>query len=195
MSEANAVDDVEHVVDHVIGGLGLLTTAAQRPAVRAVLSAWLAEVQAAESAVWSVWSLTIDTAEGDALDQLGAMLAQGRVGMLDAPYRAALHAKALAIRSSGTGDELAAVAALLGTDVDIAVRETFPATIVVTPSDHPEIPTQVIHDVLAEAKAGGVRMQVFDLPVGPRFRFSSSDATTHSSSHGFGAGHLAGVIE
>jgi len=200
MSEPDVVTAIEHVTDRTTRGLALLTPEHRRPAIQAVGRSWLEAVQEAEDALWQVWSLRIDTSVGDALDQVGEVLAAPRAGLDDVPYRAVLHATALAICSSGAGNELTAVLAELAIDTDLPWRPARPATVVVEPAAHSEIPGRTVFSVLRRAVSAGVRLDVVDVPSGALFAFSDSDATETDTAHGFSdtshvtGGALVGVI-
>ena len=164
-----------HTTKHVDSGLALLPSQFQgKPRLAAVLSSWLGQAQDIEDALWQLLTLTIDTSTGDALDQTGELLGQTRMGLTDVLFRVALHATAKAIRASGVGDELV---------------------------NAPEIPAAVMLAILRRAVSAGVRLQVFDVPAGDTFAFSSTDDDEGDAARGFSdtteapGGRWIGVLE
>ena len=142
------------------------------------------------------------SAEVVALDQLGVILGQPRpADMLDAPYRLVLSAVVIALRSSGTGDELLnATRALLGS-WDFTFTETFPAAGLIEPDAAPSVPSAVMVAILRRVKSGGVGLQLIDVPSGDLFSFSSVDGEPETdAAHGFSdtggsvGGALVGVM-
>ena len=200
-AEPDRIATIAHVTDHVAVGLARLTDRWQKPVIRAVLGAWLAEVQELEDAVWEVLSLTIETASGDALDQYGVLLGTPNPGVSTALYRALLSAAALAIRSSGTGPELLAILDRLSIDATLELTELFPATLKVEPVTTADFPAAVMRAVLARAVSGGVRLLVVDVPEGDTFAFSDTDETVTDAARGFSdtgglvGGQLVGVLD
>lgn len=203
MTEAVRLTEHATEADHAgVGASELARQFADKPRVAALLAALLAGVQLCETETWELYALTINSSSAHALDQIGAVLLQPRPdGLSDANYRKVLRGVVLALRSSGTGDEMEAVArAVLGAWATIT--EAFPATLVVTPAEDNPIPTTVILSVLRRAKSAGVGLQVIDMGPDPRFRFSSSaEEAVVNSDHGFGdstgavsGGELVGVV-
>lgn len=200
-AEPDRVETVAHVTDHVAAGLARLTDRWRgKPVVRAVLAAWLAEVQAVEDAFWSVLSLRIDTATGDALAQYGALLGVSDPG--GGQYVHLIRAATQAIRSSGTGDDLWRVLLAIKQDPTAwGLREYFPASLVVEPTDYVGVPGAMVAGVLGRAVAGGVRVLVVDVPNGHTFAWSDTDETVTDSDRGFSdvaglvGGKLVGVID
>lgn len=146
-----------------------------KPAFDALLTTYLDEVQAIETAAWQLYALAIDNSEGDALDQIGDLFDTPRSpSMTDAVYRRVLHGCVAALHASGTGNDLVRVArALVGSDA-VTVREVFPAAVLVEPTAATGIPVDVMRRVLRRARSGGVGLQVIDVPEGDAFTFSSS---------------------
>jgi len=214
-TEPDRVESAARIPDHVARGVARLTHRWTRPIVDTVdgvtatrasrtvriLTPWLQQVQEIEDAIWSVLALTLDTATGDALDQYGAILRAARAGLSDTVYRRLLRGVALAIRSSGTGDELLAVIeAMLPGDV-LALTEHFPASLVIEPANAPDVPTSAMHAAMKRAVAGGVRLLTIDVPTGDTFAFSATRYTTTDAARGFSdvageaGGQLVGAIE
>lgn len=146
-----------------------------KPAFDALLTTYLDEIQAIETAAWQLYALAIDNSEGDALDQLGDLFDTPRPpSMLDAVYRRVLRGCVAALHASGTGDDIARVAlALVGSDA-FTLREVFPAAVIVEPDAAVGIPVDVMRRVLRRAKSAGVGLHVIDVPAGNTFAFSTS---------------------
>ena len=178
MSEPDHVAALAPITDHVAGGLALLTQRwRDKPTVRAILGAWLAEVQAVENALWSVVVLTIATATDDQLAQYGRLLGVADPG--GGLYHSMIRGAALAIRSSGTGDEVRAVLYAIKQQVGaFDLREYFPASLVVEPVNHIAHPAAMVHAVVRRAVAGGVRLLTMEVPSGDTFALSDTDETT-----------------
>lgn len=204
MSEPDRLTAHATVATHVADGLRSLAQQLRgRPALEAVATSWLSQVQELETAAWALYGLAIDDSAGHALDQLGSVLAMPRPdGMLDAAYRKVLKGVVAAHRSTGEGDALEGVVyAML--DAWPTLTEAFPATVVVEPVTS-DVPAAVIAAVLRRAKSGAVGLQVIDVGDGTAepFRFSSeaeemildSDAGFGDSTGGVHGGALHGAV-
>ncbi len=191
------------VTTHVADGLAALPQQLRgREKFEALVTTYLTQSQEIESAAWDLYALAITNSSDHALDQVGAILRQPRPdGMTDTVYRKVLSGVVLAMKSSGTGDEVEEVArAMIGAYATLT--ETFPATMLARPASEPDVPASVLLSVLRRAKSAGVGLQVIDVGPLPRFRFSSSsEEVVASSSSGFGdstgavsGGELVGVV-
>lgn len=203
MTEPERLTEHATEEDHEGEGSALLARQfADKPRVDALLRSLLAGVQVCEDDTWDLYGLAIDDSSDAALDQIGVILAQPRPdSMTDAVYRKVLRGVVLALKSSGTGDEVErAVYAMCGAWA--TVTEAFPATLVVRPSAEPDVPAAVLLTVLRRLKSAGVGLQVIDVGPTPRFRFSSStEEVVAASSSGLGdstgavsGGELVGVV-
>jgi hypothetical protein len=148
------------ILDMVQRGLGrLIERWKDDPVLTALVRMALSRFQEAENAAQQVATLRgIDTASGQQLDNLGALVGQQRQGMSDADYRLRIRARLLINRSSGTTPELIAVFELLAPPgAVIAIRNESPATVVAA-VDGAAVPNAPeLNAVLQTAKAGGVR--------------------------------------
>jgi len=192
-----------HETDVVALGVSRLTRVFSRPKTLAILRALLAEVQSIEDAVWSLAEdTTLDTAEDDALDQLGRILDAVRPpGFDDDFYRAVLRAAVRANRSSGTGPELIGVMEALTGGLDFRLTEGA-ATVLIEPDAPLTFGAAVVIEYLRRAKAAGVALQLVVPPVGNAFTFSSDpEAPEYDPDRGWSdtdqltGGQLAGVVE
>lgn len=205
MSEPARLAEHAAVTTHVDDGLrSFARQFASRPRLAALLTALLRPVQELESAVWALYALGIGESSGHALDQLGAVLGAARpTGLSDEQYRWILRAATVALRSSGTGDDLIkAMRELMGgTSLAFYVREHFPADVVVEPKRATTLQASAIKAVLMRVKSGGVGLQVVDVPSGDTFAFSTlSTRAISASARGFSdtsrltGGQLVGVL-
>lgn len=174
----------------------------EKPALRAFLAPWLAQVQQSESAAWALYGLAIDDSSDAALDQVGEVLAVTRPsGMTDAVFRRVLRAAVIALRSSGTGDELLRACEALVGSTAFELLERFPAALRFEPDEAMDVPAEIALAVLRRVKSGGVGLQVVDVPAGDTFAFSSSvDEAESDTDRGFSdtsraaGGVLVGVL-
>lgn len=205
MSEPDRIEAHAEVTTHVEDGKARLARQFRREAIEAILAPWLAQVQELESAAWDCYALGIDNSEGDALDQIGSILRSPRpTSMSDEHYRWILRALVIALRSSGTGDDLVrAMRELMGgTSLAFYVTEHFPADVVVEPVSATTLQASVIRSVLSRVKVGGVGLQVIDVPSGDTFAFSTlTTRGISASARGLGdstddtvGGKLVGVV-
>ena len=199
-TEPDRVTALAHVTDHVTGGLALLT---QRwrdlPVIEGVLSPWLTEVQRVEDALWSTLALTIATATDDQLAQYGVLLGVADPG--GGQFVRLIRAAALAIGSSGTGDEIRAVLlAIRQQPGAFLITEYFPASLVIEPVVYVAPPASMVHAIVRRAVAAGVRLLTVEVPAGDTFAFSDTDETVTDAARGFSdtaglvGGQLVGVI-
>lgn len=194
MSEPDAITAHTHVTTHVRDGVALLPHQFHRGGdVDALAASWLAEVQEAEDAAWSILGATLEAATGDALDQLGELLVWPRGSLSDADYRAVLAVVVRCNRSAGTGDEILRATHELLDSWDFTMTEAFPATVIVEPESAPEIPALSILGVLRRMRSGGVGLQVLDVPEGDTFNFSD-DPELSGTDAGRGFSTTAGLV-
>jgi len=152
----------------------------------ALLSSYLDEIQALQTAIWQIYALTIDTSESDALDQIGDLFVQPRPpSMTDAVYRRVLHGCVAARKASGGTSGLIAVMRALVGSYAFEMTEAFPASLVFEPDAATGIPADVMASTLRRGKSAGVGLQVIDVPEGDAFAFSTSMFRVISDSTGF----------
>lgn len=201
MSEPERITAHTPVTDVRADGLArVIEQLKGKPAFAALLTTYLDEIQALQTAAWSLYALTIDTSEDDALDQLGDLFVQPRPpDMTDAVYRRVLKGCAQArLASGGTSGLIAIMRALVGSYA-FTMREAFPAAVVFEPTASTGIPADVTARVMRRGKSAGVALQVVDVPEGDAFRFSTSmfrsvsDATGLSDTTQTVGGVLVGV--
>lgn len=96
----------------------------------------------------------VSTAEGDVLEEIGAIVNRPRQGLTDELYRLAIRAEAGSIFASGTVPEiLELVRSLMG---DAHVYELFPATLLIQSPDVKTAVFLVLLDILADVPPAGV---------------------------------------
>ena len=97
----------------------------------------------------------LSTAEGDVLDEIGALVNRRRQGLSDDLYRLAIRAEAGSIFASGTIPEIVELTrSLLGDD--IRVLERFPGSIVIEAEGIAADVFLVLLEVMADVPAAGV---------------------------------------
>jgi hypothetical protein len=209
MSEPDSVETIVHVTDHVPRAVARMT---QKYAAKAMLAAFAAalfeQLQDVEDAFWGLVAFSLENAQGQGLDRIGAAVLFGRDGLEDEPYRLILRAWIQACRSSGTGPEILAVmATMLGGYGTFSMQETHRASMLLRPNIPAPYYGAMIR-VLQRAKVGGVRIQLLYFSSPNRFSFAPERLLPQSiAGRGFGGltvdglpdssvgGVWAGVIE
>lgn len=97
----------------------------------------------------------LSTAEGDVLDEIGAVVDRPRDGLSDDLYRLAIRAEAGSIFASGTIPEILELTRSLVGD-EVRVHELFPATIRIAAPDIATAVFLVLLSILADVPAAGV---------------------------------------
>lgn len=203
MSEPDRITAHEEITTHVADGLDLLAREFRKDRIEAILTAWLSQVQHLEGALFDLLSDGLTTAVGAQLDQIGDLLGRPRAGLSDDEYRLVLQGTALAISSSGTGPEIYAIADILCKTVTFTLTEPPVATVKIEPDAALPISATLVLEVLARAKAAGVRLLLVD-PRGAsstRFTFASGTETITDAARGLSdvaastGGRLVGILE
>lgn len=188
----------EHVTDHVARGPLLLSQQFKnKPVIAALLQSWLQQVQLLEDAAFGLRAQrTLATAEGNNLDVLGAMVGmQRRVGWSDERYRIWIAASIQVNQSSGTPEQLIAIAQKLCV-TPIELREYFPAAAIISARGPiaPAIDGRQVAKLLARSKPAAVGLHFRWSTTDNTFRFSATGSSVMDSPHGFG-GALAAVSD
>lgn len=184
--------DPRHVQDHVETAPDkLLEQFKERPIFAALLRVFVAEFQKVEDAAWEVTTFRrIDSAEGDLLDRLGAIVVRPRGDLGDIDYRIAIRAQIRILKSTGRPEDLIAIALLstpLGTD--ITYIDEYPAGLRIDVRNQVTWPVSILFAGLRQARCVAVRAGLIWSvePEGTRFRFSASTtASETSATEGFG---------
>lgn len=123
------------VIDHVPDALGKLTSMfREKRNVRAMLSAYVRQVQLLEAAAWVVINArALDGSIGGiVLDALGALVGELRAGRSDADYRESIRLRILINRSTGRTPEVIAIIARSAGVNPWEYAESYPAGLFVT---------------------------------------------------------------
>lgn len=202
-AEPDRVAAVAHVTDHVARGRALLMRAlGNKPLLTALLAAYTAQVQAAEDALWALFTDTLETATGASLDQLGGVLLVARGVLDDEDYRVVLRAAVLARKSNGRARDVCAVLrAMLGPGPAFTYAEGH-AMILLEPAGALPFSAAAAVVPLRLAKAGGVLLELIDTGAGPDwFAFAPGLVPVADAAQGLGdatdpdvGGPLVGVV-
>lgn len=162
-AEAPAEGTFVHNAQHVAEGIGhLIDLFRYGPRHQAAVSAVLEEVQELEDAIVDVLgAFDPDTAVGQALDFLGRLVGEPRLGRSDDEYRAGIRVRTLVNFSDGKLEQLyeILVGIFLAADVTFLIDEYYPARLVVEVSGDPGAVTiETVHRLMTQARAGGVAL-------------------------------------
>jgi hypothetical protein len=147
---------------HVTQALGrLLTQFQNKPRLKTLLTIYAEEIQELEDALWGLWALrnpsTLNTAEQDII---GRIVGQPRRGATNAVYSLFLLARIRVNKSSGSGADLVAITALLLGTTPFTYEEFYPGQVVISILLPPAVDAASVAELLHQAKAGGVRLDV-----------------------------------
>jgi len=183
----------EHFTDHVARGIERLIERYRLPKTSALLASWLTEVQAVEDAFYQLLTeRSIGTATGETLDMLGRIVGQPRDGRDDDTYRLWISARVLVERSSGTTEQIIAIADKLAGGNTVRLREYFPASFVLDMGALDSRTGLQIAQLVQPAKAAGVRyIATWSNETWPGvFTFAPADVPVPASPLGFDAGRF-----
>jgi hypothetical protein len=137
----------------------------------------------------------LDTAVGEQLDVVGAILGCEREGRYDSPYRTAIEAELLVLRSSGTVDQIFAPLDLYepgndGTVSDLKPLDPAGFRLSITDPVLDETKAERYRRVILRARSGAVHAWFYTWPVeeDSLFRFSDDGTYKADAQHGFGVG-------
>lgn len=175
MSEPDRITEHARIADHAQRAVDSLMSALRSKSRVAALAATLgARAQLVEDALWAVLTISIDSAVGAALDQIGELVGQPRGVLDDTDYRPVLRAAIRARRSSGTGPDVIAVVQLALGATPFAWMAGG-ASVCVELEDVPPFDPQVLADLVEIAVGAGIGYCVV-APVGdPADAFTFSD--------------------
>jgi len=183
----------EHYTDHVTRGVERLIERYRLPRTSALLASWLTEAQAVEDAFWQLLTERhVAVATGETLDILGRIVGQPRDGRDDATYRLWISARVMVQRSSGTTEEILAIANKLVGGAEVVMREYYPASFILNMGGLDVHTGLEIAQLLMLAKAAGVRfMATWSNVAWPSvFTFAPADVPVPDSPLGFDAGRF-----
>ncbi len=197
---------ITKITDHAEQGAALLLAQYKdRPRLKALIFSYLRRVQELEDAAFDLLvGRLLDSATANLLTVIGRIVGQTNVGgWSDATYRLYIKARIRVNQSNGFADDIIDVLRLVEPAVFV-LDEYFPASMLVDYSTNPAASPTVLIDLVRDAKASGVRLQILygAYAVGvDGFSFVSGSTDTASTTEGFGlpdestGGYTAGVIE
>lgn len=187
----------------------LLQQFADSSNLHSLISVYAGRMQGLEDAVYPLLELrySIDSAEGEVLDRIGALLVLDRQGVSDTRYRALLKARIAATRAAGTASDFIELVRLLESDASFSIqlREYAHATAYLE-LQQPLLATDLEQflRIMRSAKAAGVRLliEVPETTIDESFTFAPSTSVVNDTSRGFEdatspgtGGLLVGVYE
>lgn len=147
----------------VAEGLARLISSAQTPEIRGLIKPWLEQWQKLEDAAWEVVTLRyLDTAEGAQLDMLGVLLGAPRGNLTAEQFKVRLRAQVIILRAEGVPPQLEQLLVLC-CPYAFTFEEHQAATLIVSltePVDPDVLDVAVLMQILVEAKAAGVRLEL-----------------------------------
>lgn len=147
--------------DHVLEGIShLIEFFRYGPRNQAVLTAILDQVQELENAFWVMqFAFDPNSASGDQLLKLGAIVGEPQLGRTDEEYRAAIRVRIKINRSNGKAAELYEIGLLMLPDVLQTITEYAPMSLVYEfRGDLGDVTLETLARSLRQAKLGGVRL-------------------------------------
>lgn len=167
---------------HVETALSRLTESLRgKPKTEGLVKALAGYAQTVESALQGLYDGTrIDTAEGVALDALGAIVGQAREGVSDAIYRLRIKARVAVTRSRARASDLVRVVRALEPLATVEIEEFFPASLHVTIAGVAvDAPTLAIYAAFIRAARGaGIGALLLGSPFGAEEIFTLAPLTT-----------------
>jgi len=125
-----------------------------------LLTSYVGEVQELETAFFQILDDTnLDTAQNQQLDDLGSIVGEERFGRDDTQYRAAIATRILLNLSGGTIEDIIGLIRGLVGDVQVQIREYFPASFIaeiLDPIDPLLIDPTIIGNLVKSGKGGGI---------------------------------------
>ncbi len=189
---------LHEIEDHEARVLSRLLTQFQRkPRLAALLGIFTKPLQELEGVFWDLrLKLTLADATDAQLDMIGRILDEPRGPLDDTDYRAVLAIKILVLKSSGTAPELMTIArTLIG--ADYIYREIFPAAVFIDLLTVPVFTVALLARFMRRAKAGGVRLDIWQGTSPVRYASSASGGgfgTYSSSASAGGEGDYGGIL-
>jgi hypothetical protein len=148
--------------DHRTDGLARLLGQFQgMPRIEAVLGAFLDQIQKVEDVLWALFTEDwIETATGDRLDVLGAIVGEERGGATDDEYRSFIRARVRVNRSTGLLSELVEIVRLIQfDDLTVRAREYYPAALQIEPKEEVTVNAHRVAAMLQDAAPAGVALR------------------------------------
>lgn len=193
----------DHKTDYTAEALErLLSTLQGGTKTEALVSSYLDRCQELEDAAYELLEQRgIDSATGDRLDRIGALVGIPRGGQEDNTYRLRIRAEIAVLNSDGLASDILDVLRLLvgATVAQVSISEYFPKTVYVyTHNLIVDEDTAVIASLLRRAVSAGTELQFIFSTVevndANTFHFSETPGTSEAAkTYGFGNGTLNGV--
>lgn len=163
--------------------------------MEALIRAAVAELQVIEDIIAELYGISVDTATDNELDVLGRIVGENRKGKGDDVYRIWVKARMMANRSSGTAEELMAIAYIVtnGT-VPIVISEVYPAAVALQIGATPLVNPDDLQAILQDARGAAISLVVTSdmSPDAFAFAFDPNGAGFGDSSNSNTGGLLAG---
>ncbi len=156
------MSDLVYQAEHREDGLAkLLGQFKGMPRMEAVLGAFLDQIQKIEDVLWALYTEDwIDTASGDRLDVIGAVVGEERGGADDDEYRSFIRARVRVNRSTGLLAELVAIVRLIQyDDLGVRAREYYPAALQIEPEEEVTVNAHRVGAMLQDAASAGVALR------------------------------------
>jgi len=171
-----------------------------------VLTAFVNQIQELENVCFELLSQRwLDNAEGAQLDGFGSIVGEAREGRTDDDYRLAIQARILLNLSSGTPEDIIALARALTDGSSVLLAQYFPAyfTVEILEPLASAAIAEKIASFIEEASPAGVGSGlIYTLsPVGEDFTFAEADIPTSSTTQGWAddaqtsGGYWADLVE
>jgi hypothetical protein len=162
-----------------------------KPKLAAILTSYIRQIQNLEDCAWEVIESRTIASSGKSLDSIGRIVGRKRYGLSDADYRIAIRAQIRINRSSGTAEDIIAVAKLSLPDYTIEYLEHYPASIQVNAVGAALFTIGMVVANLRAAKMGGVRLGFVYSFVDPSETFTLSSDTAYETDEDQGFGSSA----
>lgn len=181
----------EHKTTHAVEAKArLLEQFKGKARLLGIIDALSAQTQVDEDVAWQIMvERWLSSSVGSQLDGIGEIIGEPRGGKDDETYRLYLGVRIIINLSSGTGDEVLAVAsALFGEANHLSLDEFYPASMLLDASGAIGSATiETIASLLGETKCGGVNLQLLYSPHedADTFAFSSDDTEQASTTQGW----------
>lgn len=156
-----AIDgEYSHNPAHAAEAVAHLINFFRKPRNSAFLSALCEPIQNIEDVLWATYNaFDLDTAVGDQLDKLGALVGELRNDRVDANYRTAIRVRILVNSSQGTLPELIDILDQADPTLGHEATEYYPATVVFWwLGAFPELTSLELFQLIKQAKPAGVRL-------------------------------------
>lgn len=151
----------------------------EQPKLRAIVSAWLGQVQAMEEVLEQLRTgRGLDGAQGKQLDGIGSIVGLDRGGLNDADYRGRLRVQIRLLRGEGTPEDILSAVSLATGQTGLRLYESRPAEIrLVVGEGIPADTARLVLHLVRTMKSAGVRswLEWGEAPAAASFSFEGGD--------------------